>query len=435
MPFDVFEIAVNIVEPVLLFLLLCSKLTIINRRLPYAVAGIIVLAAATTVMNKLELEYITTTLISLTLYCLFSVLFFSGDVRLRLVWAAMMVYVIIFANTVLTAVLYTFSGSALITALEPSILRIVSLAAYIILLALLVLLVVKATRSIRQVTSKAAVGALISCVICIAAMYLLLEVTIAAASAGVSSIKYGLIAVLLMALVILLLILFGKASVWAQKYYEEHIMTESLKREVQYNSEMNAVMQSIRQLKHDYSNHMGVIASYAAEGDIEALRRYMEDYRSEYGIVDRYAITGDSTLDSLLSYKKMICDADEIDFKITAAGEDIRKTGLTAIELSSLFGNLIDNAINASRMLEPPKRKISLSIRTIGDMLSIRIENNRAVPDAEKNEGETRGLGLPRIKGIVAAHDGICTITPKDDKYSVEVLLSTKNEETVPNEA
>ena len=58
MPFDIFEIAVNIVEPVLLFMLLSRKLAVIKRRLPYAVAGIIVLVAAEMFLSRFKSKLI-----------------------------------------------------------------------------------------------------------------------------------------------------------------------------------------------------------------------------------------------------------------------------------------------------------------------------------------------------------------------------------------
>ena len=434
--FEIMEIIVNIAEPLLLFYLLSHKLKTKKKLLPLAMLGILLLAAATTIMNKLGIDFVAVIVINLALYCAFALLFFSDDVRMRLVWATTMIYIMVFANTFLSALLYTISGSTLlITLLQPSTLRAVIQVTYIFICLLMVIAVLNATKKLVMVSSKAAVGSLLSCVICIIAMYLLLEVTIASASVGISSIKFGIISVLLMALIMLLIILFGKASVWAQKYSDERIVTEALKREIQYNSEVTAVSQTVRQLKHDYANHMSVIASMAADGDMEGLRNYMTDYKAEYGAVERYAIMGDNTIDSLLAYKKMICDAEGIEFDITAIGDSMQHTGLSEIEISSLFGNLIDNAINACRKLDPEKRRIKLSIRKMSDMMDIRIENDRVAIEEEKKDDESRGLGLPRIKSIVEAHDGVCTIKPEADRFIVEILLSSVSSEVAQNEA
>lgn len=432
---EIFEIVVNLAEPILLFVLLKGKMDLKRRALPFAIVGIIVLAAATTIMNKLQLDYLAVSFIDLVLYMGYSLLLFKGDLTLRAVWPSLMVYIIVFSNTILYAIMALVSAKTIIASLQPTALRMLAQTAYMAVAILLVIIVLKTTKDLDRVSSKIAVGALISCLICIGAMYLLLETTITAAESEISTIKYGAIALLMTAVVLLLLIMFGQTNKWAQKYADELIVSKSLKREVQYNSEMTAVSQTVRQLKHDYANHISVIASMTADGDIEGLRKYMNDYKSEYGSIERYAITGDNTLDSLLSYKKMICDVEGIEFDITAVGDSIPHTGLSEVEISSLFGNLIDNAINACRKLDPEKRRIALSIRKMADMMSIRIENGRIVSGEEKKGEEPHGLGLPRIKKIVEAHDGVCTIMPETDKFTVEILLSTVSAEDARNEA
>lgn len=432
---ELYEIIVNLAEPVLLFILLKGKLKLKRHALPFALLGINLLAAATTVMNKLELNYIITIIISLTLYSVYSSLLFKGEINLRAVWPSLMVYIMVFSNTILFAVMSAISGKALIASLQPSTLRVLVQTVYVAIMLLMVILVLKFTKDMDRVSSKIAAGALITCLISIGVMYLLLETTITAAESEISTIKYGAVSLLMTAVVLLLLIMFGQTNKWAQKYADERILSESLKMEVQYNADMATVSQTVRQLKHDYANHMSVIASMAADGDMEGLRNYMTDYKAEYGAVERYAITGDNTLDSLLAYKKMICDAEGIEFDITAVGDSMQHTGLSEIEISSLFGNLIDNAINACRKLDPEKRRIKLSIRKMSDMMNIRIENDRAAIVEEKKDDESRGLGLPRIKSIVDAHDGVCTIKPEANRFIVEILLSSVSSEVAQNEA
>lgn len=432
---EIFEIVVNLAEPILLFVLLKGKMDLKRRALPFAIVGIIVLAAATTIMNKLQLDYLAVIFINLVLYMGYSLLLFKGDHNLRAVWPSLMVYIIVFSNTILYAIMALVSAKTIIASLQPTALRILVQTVYVAIMLLMVILVLKFTKHMDRVSSKLATGALLSCLASIGVMYLLLEITIAAAETGISTGKNGLIAFLMMTVVVVLLVMFGQTNKWARKYSEERIISESLKREVQYNSEIETIALTVRQLKHDYSNHISVIASLTADGDIDGLRKYMDDYSSEYGSIDRYAITGDNMLDSLLSYKRMICDAERIDLRVSALGENMSTTGLSAVELSSLFGNLIDNAINACKKLEPEKRLIILSIRKMADMMSIRIENERVEEPQRPDQDEKHGLGLPRIKSIVEAHNGICTIMPDKDRFTVEILLPTANGEETANEA
>lgn len=413
------EIALCILEPVLVFFMLKAKLGLKKKALPFAISGIVLTAAY--LVFDLCVRYhnsdgniVRTLIISGVLYCLFALLLFSKPEVLRVLWALIPIY--------FKALSYMLLRMFALLLPDRYVVRDDLLCGSAFVLAVpLVLLAMRTTKDIVRHDEKTSALAAGSAAASIGAMFILLYVTEASAEAGFRSVWFGIAGLLILALDVLLMILFGRASVSAQRYTEERVLTDTLGREVKYNFEITSVVQTVRQLKHDYSNHMSVIAALSAEGDIEGLRKYMSDYSAEYGSVDRYALTGDNMLDSLFSYKKMICDADGIELKITALGDDIRRTGLSAIELSSLFGNLIDNSINACRKLESGKR-IDLSIRKMADMLSIRIENGR-IEEEEKERDGSHGLGLPRIKSIVEAHDGICTITPEKDRFTVEILL------------
>ncbi len=433
MPYELFEIAVNIAEPLLLFMLLMRKLSIKLKALPFAVIGIFLLAAATTIMNKLGLDYVAVIIIFLVLYCSYSLLLFCGSTGMRLIWPALMVYIIAFSNTLVFSFFSSISAAALTSALQPSVLRIVGQIMYLVIAAAFVVITLKATRHIQSFSNRLAFIALFSCIVCIVSMYLLLDSTGLAAEKGVDTLVFGIIAILMMTVTLLLLVMIGQTNKWAAKYSEERIEMESLRKELQYNKEMTMVSQTIRQLKHAYYNHLSVISVLTADGNLEELKKYMSDYDSEYGIIDRYAITGDNVLDSLLSYKKLICDAESIDFRVSVFSGSIGRTGLSSTELSSLFGNLIDNSINACRRLDPEKRIIVLTIRELADMLEIRIINDRIEEEPEQKDG-VHGLGLPRIRGIVERHKGICTIAPEKTRFTVDILLPNYTTEANEND-
>ena len=193
----------------------------------------------------------------------------------------------------------------------------------------------------------------------------------------------------------------------------------ALRREKQYNEDLIRISDSVRQIKHDYANHMNVIAALTRDGDLEKLRQYMSDYHAEYGAVDHYAVTGEPFLDALLASKLMACEARQIPVRLVAFGWG--KTGLSEVELVSLFGNLIDNAANACAVLPAAKREIKITCKRKARMLSLCVSNTTdgLVPE----EALSGGLGLPRIRSIVAAHNGIFNLRRENGLFTVDLLL------------
>ena len=145
----------------------------------------------------------------------------------------------------------------------------------------------------------------------------------------------------------------------------------------------------------------------------------MNDHYAEYGAVDHYAVTGEPFLDALLASKLMACEARQIPVRLVAFGWG--KTGLSEVELVSLFGNLIDNAANACAVLPAAKREIKITCKRKARMLSLCVSNTTdgLVPE----EALSGGLGLPRIRSIVAAHNGIFNLRRENGLFTVDLLL------------
>lgn len=88
-----------------------------------------------------------------------------------------------------------------------------------------------------------------------------------------------------------------------------------------------------------------------------------------------YQYINNPILDCLLSDKKRIADKHNIDFKIDLSDVDVNF--IRPIDITTLFGNLIDNAITACRKCSE-NRYIGFIIKEHKEMISIRIENSIA---------------------------------------------------------
>ncbi|MBQ7372736.1 MAG: sensor histidine kinase, partial [Blautia sp.] len=163
-----------------------------------------------------------------------------------------------------------------------------------------------------------------------------------------------------------------------------------------------------------------------------------EDYRKEaaqmqdaLAIYDSVFHTGNETLDTILTEKKLYCEYNRIRLTCMAEGESL--DFLTTAEICSLFGNIIDNAIEAVMKIEDENsREISLSIRRRGMLLSIHEENYYAVEpvkhgdnfETSKEDQAHHGFGIRSIRMIVENHHGDMEITAKDGVFNLNILFT-----------
>ena len=92
--------------------------------------------------------------------------------------------------------------------------------------------------------------------------------------------------------------------------------------------------------------------------------------------------TDNPVLNCLLSDKKRVADRSGISFKIETNEVDINF--MKPIDITTLFGNLIDNALEATKKCNEEKY-IGLYVKEYNEMISIRIENSVEDPVVVKN--------------------------------------------------
>ena len=205
-----------------------------------------------------------------------------------------------------------------------------------------------------------------------------------------------------------------------QNYYEEKMEDET----------------RIRQIYHDMKNHLLVLENVMADTEpaasftenvstdsvhpsIRHLRQQMESYENYYR-------TGNPYLDVIIRDKAKTAREKQIDF--TAILHFADGSFLDPLDISTIFGNALDNALEASEKLAVSRRVVSVKARRIHDMLVIAVENN-ALPDADASGKTTKedtlfhGFGLSNIRAAVDKYDGQCTVKCKDGVFVLKIMI------------
>lgn len=171
------------------------------------------------------------------------------------------------------------------------------------------------------------------------------------------------------------------------------------------------------------------IRSLADDGRV-ADGRALEDLAAEIAIYDSTVKTGNPALDVILTEKGLVCSGEKITLAVIADGRALEC--LEPQEIYSLFGNALDNAIEAVRGIEEPERRlISLNVRRSGTMCVINVENScdaapafrDGVPVTTKADAGSHGFGTRSMRGIVERHGGVLTFGCEDGIFHVDALL------------
>ena len=149
-------------------------------------------------------------------------------------------------------------------------------------------------------------------------------------------------------------------------------------------------------------------------------------------IYDANVNTGNEVLDVIITEKSLICKNKNIKFNCLADCSQL--AFLSNADAYSLFGNAIDNAIEAVLNLNvDEKRCINLIVRNTKKFVSITISNyfggnieldNDGMPKTTKKDKNFHGFGVKSMKMIVDKYHGDFNISISKDVFKISILFN-----------
>ncbi len=175
-------------------------------------------------------------------------------------------------------------------------------------------------------------------------------------------------------------------------------------------------------LKHMFAN----LENKLNRSEIDELKEAVEFY-------DRNIKTGNKILDVILCEKSMICARDNI--RLTCLADGKLLSFLSPAQTYSLFGNMLDNAIEAVRLLaDENKRIISLTVREAGDNIEIESVNYCAdgrdmtgtIPQTSKADRNKHGYGIKSMKYITEQYGGTLSLHEHGGAFTLHIRIPKK---------
>ena len=128
----------------------------------------------------------------------------------------------------------------------------------------------------------------------------------------------------------------------------------------------------------------------------------------------------------------LFCEQHEIKFTCVTDGE---KLGfMDTMDIYSMFGNAMDNAIEATCKEEPEKRIINLRVGSNENFLVVHIENYVSkqlvlvdeIPLTTKVNKDYHGFGIMSIRYIAQKYGGTMNIKVDNNLFCLDILLPLK---------
>ncbi|MDD2972611.1 MAG: GHKL domain-containing protein [Lachnospiraceae bacterium] len=206
--------------------------------------------------------------------------------------------------------------------------------------------------------------------------------------------------------------------------YNNMLLNESLEYKESYYQNVEKHQAEIHMIRHNLKNQLIAIQGEIEEEHIQEAQREINHIIQDILHTEEQSYTENVPINAILNAKEAEAREKGIqcDFQVSVPN----KIKLTGGDIGILFGNTLDNAIEASSKCEEI-RKIHLEADYYGNYMNILIENTTAEKVesllTQKKNKQEHGWGLVSVETIVKRYDGKIDTESGEHLFSISITL------------
>ena len=198
-----------------------------------------------------------------------------------------------------------------------------------------------------------------------------------------------------------------------------------------YYQEMEQRLEESRKTVHDMKNHLQAMERLYQTGESERGRQYGDDLRQLLNSFSQDYYTDNRVLNIVINDK--VERGKSLGISVSCALNLIDLSFMREMDITTIFANLLDNAIEAAGETKPGW--IRLKADQIRDFIVISVENSaRGKPSVKNGQIVTtkknlHGYGLENVRQALEHYNGHIRIETGEDSFKVSLFIPTQMEE------
>jgi len=186
---------------------------------------------------------------------------------------------------------------------------------------------------------------------------------------------------------------------------------------------------NVERLKHDMKNHIFMLKSLYNNGGKDEYEEYFNEILEEMEGKEKIINSGNVIVDSIVNYKIESLEADNVELLVNI--NIPAKMEVSDFDLTTILGNLLDNAIRAVKETEENKY-LSIDIQYKSGRLIIQLVNSYKHIEkskmgnyfiSTKEDKNKHGIGQINIERTVDKYGGIIDVKLEDNKFETMMIL------------
>lgn len=206
----------------------------------------------------------------------------------------------------------------------------------------------------------------------------------------------------------------------------ERFQSELIEKQVR---EIQNMYRQVRGWRHDYRNHINNMKIQLSQENYDGLSDYLNELADDLDTVDTVIKTGNVMADAILNSKLNVAEKMNVQLNVKANVPEMLP--MSDVELCSVLGNMLDNAVEACGTLPEEERFMRVYIGKLKGQLYLSVQNSAGKVRKEKGsylstkEGE-HGYGLFRIDRVAKKYGGYVNRQNEEGIFATEIMIPLK---------
>lgn len=203
----------------------------------------------------------------------------------------------------------------------------------------------------------------------------------------------------------------------------ERFQSELIEKQV---CEIQNMYRQVRGWRHDYRNHIQNMKIQLSNENYDKLAKYLNQLADDLDTVDTVIKTGNVMADAILNSKLNV--AKKMNVRLNVKANIPETLPMSDVELCSMLGNMLDNAVEACGSLSEDERFMRVYIGKLKGQLYLSVQNSAGRVRKEKGsylstkEGE-HGYGLFRIDRVAKKYGGYVNRQNEEGVFATEIMI------------
>ena len=216
-------------------------------------------------------------------------------------------------------------------------------------------------------------------------------------------------------------------TIIAARQHEEELVQREIAYKNEYYQDMERYQEQIQDIRHDMKNRLIGLLAAAEQGKKDLIMDRLQEIMGDISQTEDIMYSVNPVVNAILKVKSTRAKEQKVVMKIDTLLP--RRVSVDIGDMGIMFGNLLDNAIEAAMSVEAERRFVQVKARYREGRLLLQIQNSKnlvANPKfhTTKKDRIRHGRGIRLVRKVAEKYGGELLLEDHGDNFEATLLLN-----------